>query len=190
MCCWWTRPAATRSHTLRGHRDLVNDIRFSPDGTLVGSTSSDSKLIVWDTATGRSLERWHTFDDRGASASARTMTWSTAAAATRCCAPGTCPWRTPTCSRRPRSATPSLFGTRRPLPGRAAGGLQLGRRPGQGMGQVRRRRHRRRHASYPLSGVGGNLVFSACRRLASRRRPVRRVLVRRQADLPARRPAP
>ena len=43
---------------------------------------------------------------RGASASARTMTWSTGAAATRCCAPGTCPWRTRTCSGRPRSATP------------------------------------------------------------------------------------
>ena len=27
--------------TLRGHRDLVRDIRFSPDGTLVGSVSSD-----------------------------------------------------------------------------------------------------------------------------------------------------
>ncbi len=46
---------------------------------------------------------------RGASASARTMTWSTAAAATRCCAPGTCPWRTPTCSRPPRSADSELF---------------------------------------------------------------------------------
>ncbi len=43
----------------------MNDIRFSPDGTLVGSTSSDSKLIVWDTATGRSLERWDTFDTWG-----------------------------------------------------------------------------------------------------------------------------
>jgi len=51
--------------TLRGHRDFVRDIRFSPDGTLVGATAADSELIVWDTATGRQLERWHTFDEWG-----------------------------------------------------------------------------------------------------------------------------
>ena len=34
--------------TLRGHRDVVTDIRFSPDGTLVGSGSNDGELIVWD----------------------------------------------------------------------------------------------------------------------------------------------
>ena len=47
-------------HTLRGHRDQVRDIRFSPDGSLVGSLSDDGELIVWDTATGRPLERWDT----------------------------------------------------------------------------------------------------------------------------------
>ena len=41
------------------------DIRFSPDGSLVGSVSSDGELIVWDTATGRPLERWDTFDAWG-----------------------------------------------------------------------------------------------------------------------------
>ena len=50
---------------LRGHRDYVRDIRFSPDGTLVGSASNDGELIVWDTATGRPLERWDTFDPWG-----------------------------------------------------------------------------------------------------------------------------
>ena len=38
----------------------VRDIRFSPDGSLVGSDSDDGELIVWDTATGRPLERWNT----------------------------------------------------------------------------------------------------------------------------------
>ena len=52
-------------HTLRGHRDVVNDIRFSPDGSLVGSVSGDGELIVWDTATGRPLERWRTSDPLG-----------------------------------------------------------------------------------------------------------------------------
>ena len=47
-------------HTLRGHRAFVRDIRFSPDGSLVGSVSDDGELIVWDTATGRPLERWAT----------------------------------------------------------------------------------------------------------------------------------
>ena len=52
-------------HTLRGHRKNVLDIRFSPDGSLVGSTSQDGELIVWDTATGRPLERWDTSDPWG-----------------------------------------------------------------------------------------------------------------------------
>ena len=39
---------------------MVRDIRFSPDGSLVGSHSDDGELIVWDTATGRPLERWDT----------------------------------------------------------------------------------------------------------------------------------
>jgi WD40 repeat protein len=50
---------------LRGHRDLVRDIRFSPDGLLVGAAPGDYELIVWETATGRVLERWHTFNDWG-----------------------------------------------------------------------------------------------------------------------------
>ncbi|MFC7362015.1 nSTAND1 domain-containing NTPase [Nocardioides astragali] len=52
-------------HTLRGHRDQVFDIQFSPDGTVVGSVSQDGELIVWDTATGRPVERWNTFDPWG-----------------------------------------------------------------------------------------------------------------------------
>lgn len=52
--------------TLRGHREEVSpDIRFSSDGKLVGSSSRDGQLIVWDTATGRPLERWDTFDPWG-----------------------------------------------------------------------------------------------------------------------------
>jgi DNA-binding SARP family transcriptional activator/WD40 repeat protein len=51
--------------TLRGHEGGIGDIRFSPDGTLVGSVSEDGELIVWETATGRPLERWHTFSQWG-----------------------------------------------------------------------------------------------------------------------------
>ena len=52
-------------HTLKGHRDAILDIRFSPDGSLVGSVSRDDGLIVWDAATGQSLDRWETFDPYG-----------------------------------------------------------------------------------------------------------------------------
>ena len=51
--------------TLRGHQEQVRDIRFSPDGSLVGSVSLDGELIVWETATGRRLEQWDTSDQWG-----------------------------------------------------------------------------------------------------------------------------
>ncbi|MBD3925070.1 winged helix-turn-helix domain-containing protein [Nocardioides cavernae] len=52
--------------TLRGHREAVSpDILFSHDDTLVGSSSRDGQLIVWDAATGRRLEGWDTFDPWG-----------------------------------------------------------------------------------------------------------------------------
>jgi WD40 repeat protein/DNA-binding SARP family transcriptional activator len=51
-------------NTLRGHRDRVFEIRFSPDGSLVGSVAN-GEVIVWDTETGRPLERWETSDPWG-----------------------------------------------------------------------------------------------------------------------------
>lgn len=50
---------------LRGHRERVTDVQFSPDGALVGSLSSDGELIVWRTATGRPIRRWKTTDTNG-----------------------------------------------------------------------------------------------------------------------------
>jgi WD40 repeat protein len=47
-------------HTLRGHRAKIRDIRFSPDGRLVGTHSDDGELVVWDTITGDRQERWST----------------------------------------------------------------------------------------------------------------------------------
>lgn len=51
--------------TLRGHKDTIYDIRFSPDGSLVGSVDVDRKLIVWDADTGRSVARWEVMDQYG-----------------------------------------------------------------------------------------------------------------------------
>ena len=50
---------------LRGHQALVRDIRFSPDGKVVGSASDDGELIVWNIPTGRPRTRWDTFDPWG-----------------------------------------------------------------------------------------------------------------------------
>jgi len=52
-------------HRLRGHKAYVWVARFSSDGTLVGSVSDDGEIIVWDTSTGKPLERWETFDSWG-----------------------------------------------------------------------------------------------------------------------------
>ena len=91
--------------TLRGHRERSATSGSRPTARWWGRsprTASSSSGIPPPAG------RWNggTPSTRGVSASARTMTWSTGAAATRCCAPGTCPWRTPICSGRPRSATP------------------------------------------------------------------------------------
>ena len=108
-----------------------------------------------------------------ASASARPTTSSTGAPPTRCSARGTCPRGAPTCSGRRRSPTPEVR-ARRLLPGRAPRGLQLARRRGQGMGQVRRHRHARCDSAHPRAG--GEQLSLADRHLAPPRSGVRDVL--------------
>ena len=159
-------------HTLRGHREgaVVVDMRFSPDGSLVGSVSDDDELIVWETATGRPLERWATSVPWGVGFSpdgdlvyggggdldAAYLGPVGGGHVSAADDPG----------RRRRRVR-----ARRHLPGRAAGGLQLARR-GHGMGQVRRHRHRRSDAARTRPGVTG---FLDQRYLASPGSEVRRV---------------
>jgi WD40 repeat protein len=50
---------------LRGQRSPACDIRFSPDGKLVGSISVRGEIIVWETATGQVVERFNTGDPQG-----------------------------------------------------------------------------------------------------------------------------
>jgi len=38
--------------TLSGHSGQVQNLRFSPDGTLVATTGKDGQVILWNTATG------------------------------------------------------------------------------------------------------------------------------------------
>ena len=42
---------------LRGHRDLVAGLAFSPDGRTLASTSRDTDVRTWNVETGRSLRR-------------------------------------------------------------------------------------------------------------------------------------
>jgi WD40 repeat protein/DNA-binding SARP family transcriptional activator len=60
------RAEGGRLTTLRGHREVVRDVAFSPDGTALASASDDGTVRVWDPATGR-LQR--TFRGHGESVS-------------------------------------------------------------------------------------------------------------------------
>jgi WD40 repeat protein len=51
------RNVGNRQHigTLQGHRDMVNDVAFSPDGGAIATVSADYTARIWDTQTGREL---------------------------------------------------------------------------------------------------------------------------------------
>lgn len=54
----WVRnsePGPTQLLSLDGHREQVNDLVFSPDGTKLASTDTSGRLIVWDARTGARL---------------------------------------------------------------------------------------------------------------------------------------
>ena len=50
------RPGGVQS--LRGHRDLVNAVQFSPDGRLLVSAGRDHDVFVWNVADGKIVHRF------------------------------------------------------------------------------------------------------------------------------------
>jgi WD40 repeat protein len=52
-------------HVLHGLQGGATIVRFSANGKILGTASGAGEITIWDTATGRPLERWDTFDPWG-----------------------------------------------------------------------------------------------------------------------------
>lgn len=37
---------------MTGHQQLINDVKFSPDGRIIASASFDKSIKLWDSITG------------------------------------------------------------------------------------------------------------------------------------------
>ncbi len=64
-------PGFTLRHTLRGHKDIINRIAWSPDGSILASPSEDKTIRLWETQTGQLLRTL-----KGHSASVFSVAWS------------------------------------------------------------------------------------------------------------------
>lgn len=53
----FTVPQISHAATFRGHKDDVNYVLFSPDGSLVVSASADGTAIVWEVGSGRAIRK-------------------------------------------------------------------------------------------------------------------------------------
>ncbi|MFO0927389.1 MAG: WD40 repeat domain-containing protein [Gemmataceae bacterium] len=51
----WDLPAGTRRHTFTDHKDAVDFVAYSPDGKRIATAGWDSRVFVYDAATGQSL---------------------------------------------------------------------------------------------------------------------------------------
>ena len=65
----WDGRTGDRRHVLEGHTGDVNDLNFSPDGSLLATVAADRTAIIWDPRTGERLRTLagHTSDLQGVS---------------------------------------------------------------------------------------------------------------------------
>jgi len=49
----WDVATGKHKTTLTGHTGWITDLKYSPDGTLLASASTDGSVRLWDTATGK-----------------------------------------------------------------------------------------------------------------------------------------
>ena len=52
----WDVQTGKQRFTLNGHKDVVNMLMFSPDSTMLASSSSDKTVFLWDVQTGEVLK--------------------------------------------------------------------------------------------------------------------------------------
>ncbi|HYB00293.1 MAG TPA: hypothetical protein VED37_08745, partial [Ktedonobacteraceae bacterium] len=64
-------PGFTLRHKLRGHKNWITRIAWSPNGNILASSSGDETIRLWDVQTGR-LERTL----KGHSAVVYSVAWS------------------------------------------------------------------------------------------------------------------
>jgi WD40 repeat protein len=51
----WTGPGSAQLRTLKGHKDNVISVNYSPDGKMIATVSVDNTCIIWDTKTWRRI---------------------------------------------------------------------------------------------------------------------------------------
>lgn len=52
---WEPEKSAKPIARLTGHQQLVNDVKFSPDGRIIASASFDKSIKLWESRTGKFL---------------------------------------------------------------------------------------------------------------------------------------
>lgn len=53
LCLWYPESDKKPIARMTGHQQLINDVKFSPDGRLIASASFDKSIKLWNGKTGK-----------------------------------------------------------------------------------------------------------------------------------------